>query len=414
LDHIDEHEIFEGPMKFLRSELLFVIWAVPVLFVIFFYGMKRRRKILAEFSSNRGLAAIAPEIADNRRWIKALLVIGSLAFMVFALAGPRYGYKWQKIERKGIDIIIAIDCSRSMLATDIRPTRLDRAKREIVDLLNLLKGDRVGLVSFAGTAFLQCPLTLDYEAFYIFLNALTPDFLPVGGTDIAGAVETALAGFNANDNSEKAVILITDGESTGGDPIQAAQKAKAAGVKLFCIGVGKADGAPIPDAGGGFKKDKTGNIVITRLDEETLRQSALLTGGNYVRSVAGDMDLDTIYNRDIRGKTEATTLSSSRKKIWEDRFQWFLLPALLALLVEMFVPEVRRSTLMVVFGLTLLFHHAPAWAANVRQSLQMGQKAYQSGDYDKALKYFIDAQLEDPERPSIYYNIGNANYKKGD
>jgi Ca-activated chloride channel family protein len=171
--------------------MLFLIWAVPLLFVVYIHGSRKRRRILKGFASVRGLSAIAPQTGSRRRRIKAALILGALFFMAIALCGPQYGYKWKEIERKGVDIVIAVDCSRSMLATDIRPTRLDRAKREVFDLLGMLKGDRIGLVAFAGTAFLQCPLTLDYEAFSLFMNVLSPDFLPVGGTDIPGAVLTS-------------------------------------------------------------------------------------------------------------------------------------------------------------------------------------------------------------------------------
>ncbi len=268
----------------------------------------------------------------------------TLFFLVLALSGPQYGYKWQEIERKGIDIIVALDCSRSMLATDISPTRLDRAKREVYDLLTMLQGDRIGLVAFSGTAFLQCPLTLDYNAFHLFLKTLTPDFLPVGGTDIFGAVSVSIAGFEEKANSEKAVILITDGENTGDDdPMKAAEEAEKAGVKLFCIGVGSGDGVPVPDKEGGFKKDKSGNIVLSKMDEDTLKKMAIRTGGTYVRSVSGDMDLDAIYKDEIRGKMEASTLQSGRKQIWEDRYQWFLGFAIIALMIELFLPAYSGS-----------------------------------------------------------------------
>lgn len=401
-------------MKFLRTEMLFLIWAAPLLFLIVIYGMRRRRKVLSNFSSERGLEAIAATADTNRRWIKAVLILGALIFTALAMAGPQYGYKWREIERKGVDIIVAMDCSRSMLATDIKPTRLDRTKREIFDLLHLLQGDRIGLVAFAGTAFVQCPLTLDYEAFHLFLNALSPDFLPVGGTDISGAIMTALSGFNFKDHSEKAVIIITDGESTGGDPFQAAEKAKASGVKLFCIGVGKDEGAPVPNGQGGFKKDLAGKIVVTRLDEDTLKKIAVLTGGTYVRSVAGDMDLDVIYNHEIRGKMELTTLSGGRKQIGEDRYQWFLALALVMLVTELFLTSVRKTTVLSVLVLILILNHSPAFASGWYQSMQKGLEAYEKQNYEDALKFFIDAQLEDPDRPEFYYNIGNAYYKKGD
>lgn len=301
-------------MTFSDMDMLWLIWAVPVLFLFCFWGLRKRNRILARYATARGLAAISPDTVASRRWIKAAMLLMVVVLGVISIAGPQYGYQWRQIEQKGVDLIIALDCSKSMLATDIQPTRLDRAKREVVDLLNLLQGDRVGLVAFSGTAFLQCPLTLDYAAFHLFLSTLTPDFLPVGGTDIGMAIETALSGFNTTDASDKAVILITDGESTGEDPLKAAKAAADAKVRLFCIGVGATDGVPIPTAGGGFAKDATGNIVLTRLDEATLKKVAVMTGGGYVRSVAGNMDLETIYTKHIRKEMEATTLSQQKKK----------------------------------------------------------------------------------------------------
>ncbi len=398
-------------MKFSQIEMLFLIWAIPLFFLVVVYGMKTRQNILSRFASPKALAAIAPEANSGRRWVKAGLVLCSLLFICLALSGPQYGYKWQTIEQKGVDIIVALDLSRSMLATDIQPTRLDRAKREIYDLLAMLKGDRMGLVAFAGTAFLQCPLTLDYEAFNIFLNSLTPDSMPVGGTDISGAVATSLSAFDLKTTSQKAIILITDGENTGKtDPLEVAENARKAGVKLFCIGVGSQEGVPVPAESGGIKKDRSGNIILTRIDEETLKKMAVLTGGAYVRSVAGGMDLDFIYTREIRGKMEASTLATDKKQIWEDRFQWVLALAIIALGAELLVPAVRKKAALSAMVFLLLWS-APVHAAN---PLKEGIDAYNQGAYDKALKLFIDAQLDHPDRPDILYNIGNAYYHTGD
>ncbi len=405
-------------MRFVRIEMLFLIWAVPVLFFVFFGGMRKRSKILDRFASARGLEAIVPEASNKRRWVKAGLILCTLFFASLALSGPQYGYRWEEIEQKGIDIIVAMDCSRSMLAEDIRPTRLDRARREVFDLLGMLKGDRVGLVAFAGTAFLQCPLTIDYDAFNLFLNALSPDFLPIGGTDIAGAVQAALGGFNQEDKSEKAVILITDGESTVGDPVEAAKTAAKAGVKLFCIGVGKEGGVPVPDKTGGFAKDNSGKIILAKLDEDTLKKMAALTGGAYVRSVAGDMDLDAVYTREIRGKMEASTLSGGRRQVWEDRYQWVLALAIIALVIELFIPSTKKKAFLFVLLVLLCSIHpistGPAYASGVQKNLRQGLEAYEKADYESALNFFIKAQLEDPERPEIFYNIANAYYKIGD
>lgn len=403
-------------MKFARIEMLFLIWAAPVVFLFFAYGIRRRRKALGRFASKTGLEVIAPSASTRRRWIKGGLVIAALVFLGMALSGPQYGFQWQEIQRRGVDLIIALDCSHSMLAQDLQPTRLDRAKREVLDLLAMLQGDRVGLAAFSGTAFLQCPLTLDYAAFHLFLDVLSPDYLPVGGTNITGALTVAKDSFDPKSPAEKAVILITDGENTGqGDPLEAARELEQAGVKLFCIGVGGADGAPIPNADGGFKKDRNGQIVMTKLDEETLKKMAVLTGGTYVRSVAGDMDLDVIYGNEIRGKMETAALSGGRKQVWEDRFQWFLGLAVACLLAELFLRPVRKTGNEIVAGLVFflcLTCMTPPLA--LASPLEDGVAAYDNGDYEIALKHFIDAQLEEPDRADILYNIGNAYYKLGD
>ncbi len=398
-------------MKFARIEMLFLIWVLPVLVLAYLYGWRKRRAILNTFAAPRTLAGIVPAgVAGRRKW-HAVLVLCAALLTVVALAGPRYGFHWQKIERRAVDIVIALDCSRSMLATDIQPTRLDRAKREIYDLLNMLEGDRVGLVAFSGSAFLQCPLTIDYQAFNIFLEVLTPDYLPLGGTDLPAALRTAREAFDPAAESEKAVILITDGENTGGDdPLEAARQAQKAGIKLFCIGVGSGDGVPIPASAGGFKKDASGRIVLSRLDEPLLSRMALATGGSYVRSVAGDMDLDTIYHDRIRAHMDKTTVESGRKQVWAERFQWPLALAVLLLFVLRWIPLVRKPLIIVVLPLAVLAFQKPVLAG----PLQEGYQAYQKGDYARALNKFIDGQLKDPENPEILYNIGNAYYKKGD
>lgn len=325
-------------MRFAHVHMLFLIWVVPVVFLICLYGMKKRKTILDAFCGSTGPASLSPMASSKRRWVKYTMLLVSLLLTAMALSGPQYGFKWQEIEQKGVDLFIAMDCSKSMLATDIQPTRLERAKREVFDLLSMLEGDRAGLVAFAGTAFVQCPLTLDYNAFNLFMTALGPEAIPLGGTDIAGAIHAALDGFSEKDDTEKAIILITDGESTGGNPLDAAEEAKKKGVKIFCIGVGRDEGVPVPDTDGGFKKDRQGKIILARMDEGSLKKIASVTGGDYVRSVAGDMDLDRIYTKNIRGGMEMKTLSSGKKKIWEDRFQWFLAPAMIFLMVGLGLP----------------------------------------------------------------------------
>ncbi|MBC2710475.1 MAG: VWA domain-containing protein [Desulfosarcina sp.] len=380
LRNFAKHEILDHPMTFFRTEMLFFIWAVPVLFLVIFYGMRRRREIMSRFSTAHGLSVIAPDTVGVRRWVKGSLLMGTVLFTAVAMAGPKYGYRWQEIRQQGVDIIIVLDCSRSMTAADTQPSRLERAKREVFDLLAMLKGDRVGLVAFAGTAFLQCPLTLDYDAFNLFLNALSPDYLPVGGTDITGALETALDSFDEKSTTDKAVVLITDGENTGdGDPLKAAEALKEQKVKLFCIGVGGTEGVPVPEPAGGFKKDRAGQIVLSRLDENTLKQMAVVTGGTYVRSVAGD------------------------------RFQWPLALALLCLVVELMLPVARKTIAVSLLAALMLLPLQSADANDTRA----GITAYEKGDFEQALKHFTDAQLNAPDKPEILYNVADAYYKTG-
>ena len=401
-------------MTFARMEMLLLIWLVPLLLLAVLYGGKRRRRILSDYAFPRGLAAMVPESGNRRRRLKAGLFLAAVALSAAAAAGPRHGYRWEEVARKGVDIIVALDCSRSMLADDIRPSRLDRAKREVIDLLNMLQGDRVGLVAFAGTAFLQCPLTVDYDTFHLFLDTLTPDFLPVGGTDLESALRTAIAGFNEKDYSEKAVILITDGENTVAEVTAPAEAAQKAGVKVFCIGIGSAQGVPLPDPEGGFKKDRGGNIVLSRLNEGPLKQIALATGGAYVRSVAGDSDLEAIYFDQIREKMDLQTLETRRRQVWNDRYQWFLAAAVVLLLVELGLPVRRRPFVAVALAMALLAYPPAGRASEWKNDLEKGAQAYEKEHYDIALKHFIDAQLNAPERPEIFYNVGNAHYRLGD
>ena len=400
-------------MTFEFIHRLWLIWALPALFLLCLWGFRQRTRILAAYASERGLGAIAPPPAAFRRWIKVALLLSVLLLSILSLAGPRYGYRWKTLERRGVDLIIALDCSRSMLARDMTPSRLERAKREILDLLGKLEGDRVGLVAFAGTAFLQCPLTLDYDAFHLFLGSLSPDFLPVGGTDLAGAIETAVTAFKKGDATDKAVILITDGEATGANPLAAAKSAAEAGIKLFVIGVGETDGVPIPSAEGGFVKDRASNIVLSKLDESTLKELASVTGGKYVRSVAGDMDLDTIYQQGIRGSMAAASLGEEQTKVFENRFQWFLGLAVLLLLGELCLPMGKKSLLII--GLLLLSAPLrPAAAGPLTDALREGTAAYQAENFDASARHFTAAQLEAPENREILYNLGNAKYKGGD
>ena len=411
-------------MKFSQPNMFYLIWVVFLLAGVTVYGIQKRTRILSQFMSLSLVSTMAPGAVSRQRWTKGGLLIVGFFLASLALTGPLVGFRWEKVEQKGVDIMIALDCSRSMLVTDIKPTRLEQAKREIIDLLKMMHSDRAGLVAFSGTAFLQCPLTLDHSAFSLFLKALDPDYLPMGGTDLSGAIATALEGFEWEVASEKAIIIITDGENTSGDPLAIAKTAAEKGVRIFCIGVGQKEGAPIPDAAGGFKKDATGSIVMSRVDDVGLGKIAALARGIYVKSVAGDMDLDLIYKGEILKNMKRTTIRSDRKKVWENRFQWLLLPCVVILFLELIICEKKKNgswkflLSLILFcvsgGLCMGMMPVTMAHAGASKSVAQGIEAFQQGEWEKAEKSFIDAQLDRPDMPELYYNIGSAAYKKGD
>ncbi|MDP2646116.1 MAG: VWA domain-containing protein [Desulfobacterales bacterium] len=279
----------------------------------------------------------------GRRLLKAAILILSMGVMFFALAGPRWGSSFQEVTQKGVDIMILVDVSLSMQVEDIKPNRLEQARREIIDFLRAVQGDRVGLVAFSGAAFVQCPLTLDYEALQLFLDALKPGLIPVPGTDLGAAIDTGLSAFDFKSATDKVMLLITDGEDNEGQGVEAARRADEKNVKIFVFGIGDLSGGPIPSekGQGGFKKDEKGNLILSKLNEDSLKSIAGFSGGRYVRSMAGDLDLDLIYFEGIKSTTQAQTLKSGKIKVYDERFALFALMALLLLLLEGFIEEKR-------------------------------------------------------------------------
>jgi len=333
-------------MQFGNQQILMLLWLVPALGLFYIWTFRRKDQLLKIFCSDELMRKkLLRKVSRTRQVVKAALIVAAIAFVLVALARPRWGFKWEEVKRKGVEIVVAIDVSQSMMARDVDPSRLGRAKREVTDLVRMLQGDKIGLVAFAGSSFIQCPLTLDYGAFSMFLDALSPDLIPVPGTALAEALRTSLSAFDKGANTSRAVILITDGEDHEGNALKAADEARAQGVKIFTIGIGKREGAPIPsgDASGGFKKDGHGGVVLSKLDEATLEKIALLTGGKYVHSATGDADLKTIYLQGIRKEMEGREFASTRTQKWKERFQWPLLAALLCLIAEALLRETRKK-----------------------------------------------------------------------
>jgi len=322
---------------------LFLVWLVPALGFFYLYVFMKKDRAIREFCGTELSGRLIPAAPRGRQKLKAFLIVVAVLFLVIALVRPKWGFHWEDIKRTGVDIIVAVDVSKSMLAQDIEPSRLERAKRKVHDLCRMLEGDRIGLIAFAGTSFVQCPLTLDYGAFNLFLDYLSPDLIPVPGTAIGDAIRKAMASFNRQERTSKALIIITDGEDHDSKPFEAAQEAKKEGIRIFTIGIGNEAGAPIPqpDGSGGFLKDRGGSVVMSKLDEQMLQKVALETGGAYVRSVTGDVDLEKIYKGEIKASMEQKELKSTRNKRWEERFQWFVGIALALLLLEFFIRESR-------------------------------------------------------------------------
>lgn len=325
-------------MSFDNLWALNFLWILPLVVLAVIFGLRKKRLILEKFADSKLLPKLTGEEKKEKIYLKIFLLILSLSFIIFALAGPRWGSHYQEVTQQGVDVMIAVDVSSSMLAQDVKPNRMENAKREIQDFIKVAQGDRIGLVAFAGAAFVQCPLTLDYAALQMFLSELGPDLIPVAGTDIGAAIDSAVSSFDDQSSTDRVILLITDGEDNEGRGIKAAEKAAEKNVKIFIFGIGDPAGAPVPstDGSGGFLKDSSGRMVLSKLDEAGLNKIATASGGGYVRSVAGDLDLDMLYYSGIKLKTESKKLKSGKIKVYEERFVFFLLAAFAALLLEGF------------------------------------------------------------------------------
>ncbi len=290
--------------------------------------------------------SIVMSVSRRKQIIKAAFVISAITFLIFSLVQPKWGYHWEDVERRGIDIVVAVDTSRSMLADDIKPNRLEAAKREIKDLIDIIDGDRVGLVAFAGTAFLQCPLTLDYGAFSLFLDDLDTRLIPVGGTSFGEAINKSMSAFSDKLKKHKAIVLITDGEDHQGNAMEIAKAAKEKGIIIYTVGVGKKEGAyiKIKDNKGREEllKDREGKVVKSRLDEVLLNKIAVGTGGAYSPAYGIKWGLANIYTNLI-AKMEDKQLGGRKIRLYENRYQIPLFIALILIVLESLIGERTRK-----------------------------------------------------------------------
>jgi Ca-activated chloride channel family protein len=353
----------------------------------------------------------------------------AFASLLIALTRPQWGNQVQVVEQAGVQVMVVLDVSTSMLAEDLKPNRLTRAKLEISDLMAKLNGNEIGLALFSGASFIQFPLTSDYDTARAFLDNAWPGVISRPGTAIGDAIDTAMGGFDPQRNSQKVIVIMTDGEDHEADPVAVAQQAAENGAIIYAIGFGSGQGEPIPEfePGGqrtGYKRDENGEVVLSRLDEVTLQQIALATSGRYLRAAADGSELDELVSE--LEDLQSEQLESRFETLRIERFQWFLLVGFLALLVAQFIPDrkgtvrlktplagLRSSGNVTTLALLLLTVFLTACSASAERLIAQGNRAFDEGAHEEALQAYQSAQELAPETAAPLYNIASTHYRQG-
>ncbi len=447
-------------MSFGAPQWLWGLLLIPILIALFIRAEHRGLRRLQEFVSARLLPQLSGTVNRPRRVLRFALVLLGLSLALLSLAQPRWGYTFEDVKRKGLDLLIATDTSRSMLSNDVQPNRLERVKLAIQDLINELQGDRVGLIAFAGRAFLQAPLTIDYEAVMESVNDLDTTTIPEGGTNISSAIDLAMQSFGKSATGNRALIFFTDGEELSGDAVKVAKAAANAGVRIFTVGVGTPQGSLIPitseNGETAFVKDSAGQVVKSKLDEKRLREIAQATGGFYVHLENGPRAMQQIYNEGL-AKMQAAEIDVRLSRRPIERYEWPLGGALAALALSMLIGERKRvrerihvpapakmtaaTAAFVIFLCQVAFGAAPGLDAysngkfedaygQFQQTLKShpqsraedklqfdsGAAAYKLKDYSKALESFSQALLSRDTglQSKGHYNLGNTLYERGE
>jgi Ca-activated chloride channel family protein len=323
-------------LRFAHPEYLYLLAAIPAVLLAFIVMQIQKRKSLQKLGEIQLLKQLSADSSGFKPWLKGALISLALVLLVVGLANPQIGTRVEEVKREGVDIIVALDISNSMKAEDIRPNRLERAKQAISRLIDKLENDRIGIIVFAGQAYVQLPITTDFGAAKLFLSSVEPDIIPTQGTDIGAAIDLSLKSFVGNDNKHKALVIITDGEDNEGTGLEAAKKAHEDGVIIHTIGMGTENGAPIPVYKNGiqidFMKDHQGSIVLSRLDQATLEKISAEGKGIFVRASNNDDGLSAVM-KEI-SKMDKKAFGTKEYTGFEDRFQYFIGAGLLLLLVE--------------------------------------------------------------------------------
>jgi len=312
--------VFENP------QILILLILLPAVFLFALVGHYREQRRMRTFANRATWKEILPYKSTFRNRAHFLLMFIGLAFVIFATAGPKFGAAFEQVQSMGLDVVVAVDTSDSMLARDMKPSRLIFAKEEVMKILDRAKGDRVALMPFSGQAYLLCPLTLDYSALRMFLGILDTDIIPTEGTDVAGAIDASISAFDKTERKYRVMILLTDGEDLKGKGIEAAKRAQKDGIVIFVLGIGTENAVPIPlsDNKGNvvYKKDKKGDLVMTKIDEKMLSKISSVTGGFYARATYDDSAQEAIFSR--IDKMERQELEGKLVSRLQPRYQWFL------------------------------------------------------------------------------------------
>ncbi len=417
-------------MNFAYGHILWLLLVIPPLLLVFFWWAGReRQRLMTQFIQARLLPSLISGVSPTRLKVRFALLLAAVTLLLIALARPQWGFTWEESKQKGLDIVVAIDTSKSMLAEDIAPNRLTRAKLAALDLMQQAKSDRLGLVAFAGGAFLQCPLTIDDNAFRQSVESLDVNIIPQGGTAVAEAITTALTAFKEGDNF-KVLVLFTDGEDNDENAVPAAEAAAKEGMKIFTIGIGTAEGEllRVKDAKGrtDYIRDAEGNVVKSRLNEGLLQQIAGATEGGFYLPLRGAKTIDTLYEKGLAPLPKSEGQEKLVKRFHE-RYHWPLAGAILLLLIEILLPERRRGS-----GSPRPALHpdqqigAPTSAALVAcllflptvsfASSKSAWKDFNNGNYTNALTEYErllgeQNKQQKPEDPQLHFNAGTAAYR---
>ena len=408
-------------MQFEHPHLLwFALVLVPTLIAFFWWTARVKQKLIGQFIAARLIDALTVGVSVGRQKTRVVLLIAAVVLAVLALARPQMGFSWEEARSRGLDIVVAIDTSRSMLATDVAPNRLRRAQLAALDLKRLARADRLGLVAFAGGAFLQCPLTLDDEVFRQSVDALDVNIIPQGGTALSEAIAAAKGAFKKDNDNHKVLVLFTDGEDHDGDALDAAKTAGKEGLRIFTVGVGTSGGELLRtvDVSGRseFIKDADGNAVKSRLNEKLLQDMAQETGGFFML-LSGANTMNVLYERGLAPLPKGD-LASQQIKRPHERFQWLLGIAIALLLAEVLLPErgkaSSRSKPQAAGAVTaslvaLLLFLAATEAAHA--STPAALKEYGSGNFQSAQAEFEMLLLKKPGDARLHFNAGTAAFQ---